>query len=110
MAFYTELTIEQYADFNTTINIEDIQGDAINLASYTASAQMRKSPYSVTSNSFVVELDANTAGLITLSMSAANTANLTPGRFLYDLNITSNTGIVTRVVEGIVTVLAGITR
>lgn len=110
MAFYTELTIEQNATFNTTINIEDIQGDAINLVSYTASAQMRKSPYSVTSSSFVVQTSANTAGLITLSMSAANTANLTPGRYLYDLNITSNTGIVTRVVEGIVTVLAGITR
>ena len=110
MAFYTELTIEQYADFSTTINIEDIQGDAINLTSYTASAQMRKSPYSVTSSSFVVELDANTTGLIALSMSSANTANLTPGRYLYDLNITSDTGIVTRVVEGIVTVLPGITR
>jgi len=109
MAVYTELTIEQYADFVTTLNVEDIQGDSINLASYTATAQMRKSPYSTTAHSFVVTT-SNTVGEITMSMSAANTANIAPGRYLYDLNITSNTGVVTRVVEGIVTVIAGITR
>jgi hypothetical protein len=109
MAFYSEITIEQNATFSTTINVEDIQGDAINLSSYTAAAQMRKSPYSVTSTSFVVET-SNTVGELVLSMDSANTANLSPGRYLFDLNITSTTNTVTRVVEGIVTVTAGITR
>ena len=44
-------------------------------------------------------------------MTAANTANLTPGRYLYDLVITApTTGVKTRVVEGIVNVLAGVTQ
>lgn len=42
-------------------------------------------------------------------MTAANTANLTPGRSLYDLVITSPAGVKTRVVEGIVNILPGIT-
>jgi hypothetical protein len=109
MAFYSELTIEQNATFSTTVNVYDTQGDAIPLGDYTAAAQMRKSPYSVTATSFIVET-TNTVGELILTMDSANTANLSPGRYLYDLNITSNTGIVTRVVEGIVTVTAGITR
>jgi hypothetical protein len=43
-------------------------------------------------------------------MTAANTANLTPGRYVYDLLITSPTNIKTRVVEGIVTLLPSVTR
>jgi hypothetical protein len=43
-------------------------------------------------------------------MTAENTANLTPGRYLYDLVITAPDTTRTRVVEGIVNVLPGITR
>jgi hypothetical protein len=43
-------------------------------------------------------------------MTGANTSNLTPGRYVYDLLITSGPGIKTRVVEGIITVLPSVTR
>jgi hypothetical protein len=44
-------------------------------------------------------------------MSAANTANVTPGRYVYDVEIQDNsTGDVTRIFEGIATVLPNVTR
>jgi len=43
-------------------------------------------------------------------MTAANTANLTAGRYLYDLLITAPDTTKTRVVEGIITVLPSVTR
>jgi hypothetical protein len=49
-------------------------------------------------------------GELTMAMTAANTANLTPGRMLYDLLITSPTSVKTRVVEGIATILPSVTR
>ena len=49
-------------------------------------------------------------GEITMTMTAANTANLTAGRMLYDLLITSPASIKTRVVEGIATILPSVTR
>ena len=49
-------------------------------------------------------------GEITMAMTAANTANLTAGRMLYDLLITSPTSVKTRVVEGIATILPSVTR
>ena len=102
--------MEQYASFSTTINVEDTQGDAINLSGYTAASQLRKSYYSSSANSFTATITGTANGEITLSMTAANTANLPIGRLLYDLVITAGDGTKTRVVEGIVNVLPGVTQ
>ena len=110
MAAYSEIQLEQYATFSTTVNVEDSQGGAVNLAGYSAASQIRKSYYSTTANNFTATITGTANGEITLSMTAANTANLTPGRYLYDLVITSPEGTKTRVVEGIVNVLAGVTQ
>ena len=90
--------------------MEDAAGDAINLTGYTASSQIRKSYYSSIANNFTTTVTGTANGEITLSMTAANTALLTPGRYLYDLLITSPGGTKTRVVEGIVTVTPGVTQ
>jgi len=110
LAAYTELNIEQYATFSTTVNVEDAAGAAVNLSGYSAASQIRKSYYSSTANNFTATITGNANGEITLSMTAANTALLTPGRYLYDLVITSPSTIKTRVVEGIVNVLGGVTQ
>lgn len=110
MAAYSELIVEQYADFSTTVNVEDSNGDAINLSGYTAASQIRKSYYSSTANNFTASVTGTANGEVTISMTAANTANISPGRYLYDLVITSPVGVKTRVVEGIVTILPGVTQ
>lgn len=110
MAAYTELNIEQYSTFSSIVNVADPQGDAVNLSGYTASSQIRKSYYSSTANNFTATITGEANGEITLSMTAANTSNLAPGRYLYDLVITDSGGVKTRVVEGIVNVLAGVTQ
>ena len=110
MAGYAELTLEQGADFTTTVTVNGSNGSPTNLTSYTAAAQLRKSYYSTTANSFTVTVSNAANGELTMAMTAANTANLTPGRAVYDLLITSPTNVKTRVVEGIVTILPSVTR
>lgn len=110
MAAYSELFVEQYADFSTTVNVENSEGDAINLSGYTAASQIRKSYYSSTANNFTATITGTANGEVTIAMTSANTANMSPGRYLYDLVITSPTGVKTRVVEGIVTILPGVTQ
>lgn len=110
MAAYSEIILEQNANFSTTVNVEDTQGDAINLTNYSASSQMRKSYYSSTASSFNVFVSNAVTGELTMQMTAANTANLSPGRYVYDLVITSPTSEKTRVVEGIVVVTPGVTK
>ena len=110
MAAYSELSVEQYSTFSTTVNVTDTNGAALNLYGYTAASQVRKSYYSSTATNFSATVTGNANGEITLSMTSANTANLSPGRYLYDLVITAPSSTATRVIEGIVNVLPGVTR
>jgi len=104
------LLIEQGATFSTVVNVVDSAGAAVNLFGYSASSQMRKSYYATSFTIITSTITGNANGEITLSMTAANTANLTPGRSVFDLLITSPASIKTRVIEGIVVVSPGVTQ
>lgn len=111
MAAYSEITIEQGANLSSTITVNDVQGDAVNLTTYSASSQLRKSYYSSSANTLTATITGNSNGQITLSMTAANTANLTPGRYVFDLIIKNSVdNSVTRVIEGTAIVLPSVTR
>jgi hypothetical protein len=111
LAAYVELTIEQGANLTSTVTVSDTQGDSVNLSTYSASAQLRKSYYSSSANTLTATITGNSNGQITLSMTAANTSLLTPGRYVYDLVITNSTdNSKTRVVEGTAVVLPSVTR
>lgn len=110
MAGFAELTVEQGASYSTTVTVNGSNGSPTNLTNYTAAAQLRKSYYSSTATDFTVAISDAAGGEITMTLTAANTANLTPGRYVYDLLITSPTSVKTRVVEGIATILPSVTR
>lgn len=111
MAAYLELTIEQNANLTSIVTVNDVQGDAVNLTTYSASSQLRKSYYSSSANTLTATVTGNANGQITLTMTAANTAALTPGRYVYDLVITNSVdNSKTRVIEGTAIVLPSVTR
>ena len=110
MAEFVEITLEQGATFNTVITVNDANGATKNLVGYAARSQMRKSYYSSSAKDFTVSVSSPGIGEITMGMSAANTANLTPGRYLYDVEIDDGSGVVTRIFEGIAVVLPNVTR
>jgi|TARA_R110000868_G_scaffold126884_2_gene334199 hypothetical protein len=110
VAAFTELVIEQGATFSTTVNVEDTAGAAINLSGYSASSQMRKSYYATSNTIITATITGNANGEITLSMTSANTSNLTPGRQVFDLLITSPSNVKTRVVEGVIMISPGVTQ
>ena len=110
MAGFVELTLEQGANFNTVLDLKDSAGGILNLAGYTVAAQMRKSYYSTTATNFTITVTDAAAGQITMTMSAANTSNVSSGRYVYDVLITSGASVKTRIIEGIVTILPSVTR
>lgn len=109
MAIKANLVVDQGTTFSATIDVTDASGNVFNLLNYTVAAQMRKNYASSTATNFVASHTGST-GKINLSLLPAATNVLAPGRYLYDVEITSPGGAVTRVVEGIVTVTPGITR
>jgi hypothetical protein len=71
---------------------------------------MRKSYYATSNTIITATITGNANGEITMSMTAANTANLTAGRSVFDLLITAPSGIKTRVIEGIIVISPGVTK
>ena len=109
-----DLCVPQGATFSRVI-IWKADGDEVNLTGYAARAQIRPSASSATTTLSLTTENSRitlggTAGTITLSISATDTAAITAGRYVYDLELVSAGGIVTRLLQGIVTVSANVTR
>lgn len=110
MAGYAAINIEQYANFSRVITIKAANGAAQNLVGYTANTLVRRSFYSERSNTITTIITDGPNGQITLSMTAANTGLLIPGRYVFDTTTTTGGGVVQRMIEGIAVVSAGVTH
>jgi len=111
MATISNLFIDQDADFTTTVTVNDANGTALDLTSYTALAMIRKTYQSTTATTFTSAfVSPRTTGQITISLTDTQTAALEDGRYVYDLVITDASGSKTRVVEGIATVNPSVSR
>jgi|TARA_R110000851_G_scaffold39966_6_gene101130 hypothetical protein len=109
MGIKQNLVIDQGTTFSANLVIKDSAGDLLDLTNYTANSQMRKHYTSNSSTTFTTAVNT-TSSVVTISLTANETSNVVFGRYLYDLEITSNTGIITRSYEGLVTVTPEITK
>lgn len=109
------ITCNQGATFQRLITYTDSARDPINLTSFTARMHVRTV---VNAASTVLELTTENsrialggvAGTVSLTVAANTTANLTPAIYVYDLEVVSAGGVVTRLVEGNFNVKAEVTR
>lgn len=109
MATYSNLYIDQGSDFNFSVNLSTATG-AVDLTDYTSRGQIRKSYTSSTATDFTISLNVSESEL-NVSLTAAETGALKPGRYVYDIEILSGdpTTVVTRVVEGQIDVTPRVT-
>jgi len=110
MAIKANITIDQGTDFEATIDLSDVDGNPYDLTGHLVASQMRKNYASSSPAATFVTSNNQAAGQITLSLDRQYTNQLEPGRYLYDVEITSSANTTTRVVEGTVVVTPGITR
>lgn len=109
------ITIEQGSDFTPVMTWKDQNGTAIDLSGYTARMQIRES---VEATSFIHELTTGNgelvlggaAGTITFAIPSATTTAFSFDTAVYDLELISGTGIVTRLLKGDVTLSLEVTR
>jgi hypothetical protein len=110
-------TIEQGATFNTQLTwfTDDTQETAVNLTGFTAKMQVRARLDDVT---VLLELSTangkitlgGVAGTILLHIDAADTALLTFEKGVYDLELTNGSGVVTRLLQGVINMQLEVTR
>lgn len=102
------ITIPQGFDFSETFVSTESNGSPSNLAGYTGTAKLKKHPGATTSTQFNVNITAS-IGEVAIALTSGKTTPLDPGRYYYDVRLTSPAGAVSRLVEGMAFVTAGIT-
>jgi hypothetical protein len=110
-----DLVIAQGATYSQVINWKTgSAATAVNTTGYTARMQLRTSYSAATASLELTTANSrialNNAGVITLSLTATETAALAAGRYIFDLELVSSGGAVTRLLEGVVTVSPEVTR
>jgi|LauGreDrversion4_2_1035121.scaffolds.fasta_scaffold00642_3 hypothetical protein len=115
MAAKYDIVCDQGATFSRIFTWQDDAANPVNLTGYTARMQVRDeadsstAALSLTTENSRITL-GGTAGTITLLVSATDTAAVVAGEYVYDLEIVSGAGTVTRLIQGCFTVDAEVTR
>lgn len=109
MAAYSNLYIDQGTTFSAVIEVADINGDIIDVSSYQARAQFRKSYNSNTYWNFAAQIINPEKGQIELSLTPSETALLKAGKYVYDVELYNETNVY-RVLEGDVEITPEVTR
>lgn len=108
-AAYTDLFVEAASDFQASLTLNDVYGVPYDLTDYTVSGSIKKSYFSSrTYATFDITTGNPQAGIINISLTNTDTANLSHGRYLYDIVISTG-GTKTRVLEGFVIVDPAVT-
>lgn len=112
-----DMVCEQGATFSRTITWKDAAGDPVNLTGYSARMQVRPS---LTSDEITLELTSTngeitfpsplSSGKILITVAATDTADLAASKGVYDLELESSGGVVTRLLQGSFTIVAEVTR
>lgn len=111
MAIYSNITIDQGSDYTSEVKVSDSSGGVADLTGYTALGQIRKTYTSLTAIDFTCSITNPITGIIHISLPYTISNEMKAGRYVYDVEIKrSDTGAVTRVIEGQLEVTPGVTR
>ena len=103
------MVLDQGCTFEKVITAQNTTSGNVTISSGTCAAKMRLSYNS--SNNITTLTTAVAGSNVTLSLTATQTAALSPGNYVYDVEYTQSGGtIVERLSEGIITISAEATK
>ena len=108
--FSTNLVIYTHTDFEQTFLLEDnLSNSAKDLTGFTATCKMQRTLNLGSLTQFNLSFPNRLGGKVRIGLTAAQTANVEPGKQFYELMLTDPDGNVERVIEGIVIVKQPVT-
>jgi len=125
MAQYEEITIDRGSDIAIQLELINADGSAKNLTDHTITAKLKKNYNSSDSTSATPDVwnfDSDRTnvgtnplnGVAAISLSSAQTSQMKPGRYVYDVELSfvdsDGDTIVERILEGRATVTPSVTR
>ena len=103
------IALDQGCTFEKVINAQNTTSGNVTISTGTCAAKMRQSYYS--SNNITTLTTAVAGSNVTISLTATQTAAVSPGNYVYDVEYTqSDTTTIERVAEGIITISAEATK
>lgn len=93
------IVAEQGATFNLNFRVET-DGTPWNLTGYTFKMQVRRSTSATTTLLNITSATMNSVGHVSTTVSAGLMSSVPAGRWVYDIELTSSGGQVTRILEG----------
>ena len=110
MAATRNITIYQGDTYAHELRIRDSANANVNITSRTYTGQIRKKRNSETATAtFSSEITSAANGVVVMSLSSANTANIAAGTYVYDFQET-NGNAVTTLITGTCTVTGEVSR
>ena len=103
------IVLDQGCTFEKVITAQNSASQNVTISTGTCAAKMSQSYYS--SNNVTTLTTAVAGSNCTISLTATQTAALSPGNYVYDIEYTQSGGtIVERVAEGIITIYGEATK
>ena len=103
------IALDQGCTFEKVITAQNSASQNVTISTGTCSSKMRQSYYS--SNNITTLTTAVAGSNCTISLTATQTAAISPGNYVYDIEYTqSDTTTVERVAEGIITISSEATK
>jgi len=111
MASYANISADQGADFQSSLELEDTNGDRLDLSSYSIYGQIRRTYKSSTAENFNVTITDAANGVISIELTAAQTAGMKSGRYVYDVYAVDGVSEKTvKLLEGIFELIPSVTK
>jgi len=110
MAGSRDISIYQGDTYVHELRLKNNANTAINITSRTYSGQIRKKRNSDTiAATFSSEITSAANGIVVMTLTSSNTANIAAGSYVYDFQET-NGSTVTTLITGVVTVVGEVSR
>jgi hypothetical protein len=106
-----DITIQQGASFAKTLTLKDSNNAVINVSGDTFSGQVRKLHSSTDIEAtFTFDVSNGSNGIVTWTLTAAQTRAMGTGKFVYDVEWNKAGGDVVRLIEGVADTTPEVTR
>ncbi len=108
MAATYNITINQNADFRRAFQVKE-DSVIVDITNYTFSGRLKSSFNDDSYVDFTTAIDNAAAGTFSISLSDTQTADMSPGTWVYDIIMTTDVGVKTRLIQGNAFLKQGVT-
>ena len=108
MAATYNITINQNADFRRSFQVKE-NSVILNITGYSFSGRLKESFHTAGHQDFTTAIENAAQGTFSIALTDAETGAMDPGTWVYDIVMTTDLGVKTRLIQGNAFLRQGVT-